>query len=1163
MDRFKNLYEVRKTINFEFKPSLSTRKRVLDSKQRELSSLIDSENIKINIQDLFNNQDQEAVSRTRNYFVKIQKDFERVFNIYSMIIDKISQKKAYENFRIYIDTERIKLLGKDFRDCYQEVKRARTKKGRGWDYYFKFNYKTQKPEFRTVKFGDFLTVHHLFAFGYDKKDKKGKFEKIFLEKIDLLRRKYEFLKIELKDFLDVKNQSEKFITKPEVLDRLKSLAYCLHDIGLVMNIFCDEGKNGSEGCGKFLNDFKDFKSLYENKKIENIYKEVIRQANIISNPKTFHYKFTLNFKAKNPNIQFSGNDTFLSEQKLQIKLKEEMNKLESNKKNKSDCQGYISKFDNLAPKDCMDAQWQVVQNKQGLPQNFQKAKNKYEECKKNKEELNNEIAFMQNERNNYSVLNQIKAALQNSKNTHFGVIIEKDDKYFLALESKIDNEKLKADDKYALKKLENKDLSCKILRYESLTWKAVEKLCLLPTSSLNGKDDKMIDYWSKFCKTEIILEKKNENDVRDILDTEKIKNYLGKIASQNHLSKFFNKEEFEKCKNLDEIKSYFNDFCFTNEWVDADWDELKTLDEDGKIDLYQIYNKDFELDECFATSKKDEEKIEKINKVKKKLGVSFIPKQKNNERGRDLFTVYWNSCFDDFDFYKYRLQPEGRIYIRNINPIHKSPRYQEEKVLGDFGIVFNPTTKEVNQSLKDGKIRIENFNNYFKDNYQNGDEAYVIGLDRGENSLVSYALVRFKKKVLEQKDVKVRFDDSVNQDEWMLNEIIEAKDLSAVKVFNQKGNWGKSIFVEQKEDFYFIEKNGEYYDAEKNKQLAENKKNELKKQYPDYKNGEERVIVVPIRHKPDDKKEMKKSGAYAVKILSWEEEDGSVYNYRVAQEKLKERRLEQIENNKDFELFETEKFKNGYVSALSGFIAKKVKEHHAFISLENLNLSGGKEGNFNKTFNTSVYQVIENRLMTKLGYLVLKNDSEKHIQVVPKIRRIDELKKDVVLENEKNKDYQLGFVQITDETNTSKICPNCGYSKNRYKFSEIKNGKLNLELKMDKFQNLDFGLDGGKKKEFKIETNTMAYKYSNDGVKTEELQLADTDFCKTLCDPRQNKTKSNDFIRCVHCGFDSRFPKNNHEKLQKINSGDFLAAYNIAKRGLEFITTKYNPTSKS
>jgi len=1160
MNDWQNLYAVRKTINFEFKPSLYTKKRVLDARIKRNSVLIDVKNNTIEIIHLFNTQNQEVANLVQRYLQKLTSDFDILVEKFKNITDGIYINGRYENFRIYVETSKLKLVGKDFRDCYFQMKNERGKSRKGWDYYYQFNAKTNKAEFRHVKFGDFLTVSHLFAFHYDKTTKDGEFQRLLKEKINFFIKKYKCIQIELSDFLDDNNRFEKFISKPEILDRLKRLAYCIGDILSLMNIFCDKGKNGSDGCSVFIKDLGDFRIIALDNDYESVVAEIIRQVNCITNPKAFHFKFTLNFKAKNPNTQLSGNDVFFNEKDLQKKLKEEMDKLENNKKEKSECQSFLSKFDNLAGKDCTDGRWADIKNKQGLPDNYQDAKKEYESCEGKKKELSKEIAYNENEKNNYAVINQLKAAISNSKNTHFGVVIEKEANYYLALENKISNGKLKADNKYVLNNLKNNLFSCKLLKYESLTWKAVEKLCLLPTSSLNGTSKDVVGYWSKFCKGVIILEKKNEKDKRDVFDLGIIKNYLVEIMSKTNISSGFNKEDFDKLVTLDGIKAYFDDYCFENQWIDADWDEFLGLDREGSIDLYQIFNKDFELDEHFAISENDKERIKRIKFAQLILKERFVAKQKNSERIRNLFTIYWQNCFNKFDTEKFRVQPEGRIYIRDMSPVNDAKRYREEKVLGDFGILFNPVAKAIDQSSKDVKDRIGNFNDYLKKQPLK-NEIYVVGLDRGENSLVSYTLVKFRKKIVGENDISVRFDSLIGTEAWVLDEMVEVRDLSAVKIFNEKGKWRKSEFVEQKEDYYFVEKNEGNYDEDKNKQDACKKRDELKKMYPDYGDGRERVVVCPIRCKPQTKKEkqqveMEKTGAYAVKILSWEDEDGAVYNYRVAQEILKEERLSQVEKNRDFELFNTEKFKNGYVSALIGFIGERVETNNAYVSLENLNMGDktGKGGNYRKTFGASVYQMIENRLMSKLGYSVVKGSSSVHSQKVPKIRKVEELKKDVLSGEKNNKDFQIGVIQITDETNTSQICPNCGYSMNRYGLAKIENGELKLTLNAEELKDKDFGIDISKVTIFRVDDGVFAWRYS--GVATEKLDKSHNDFCRVLSKTRQNETKSKDFIRCVHCGFDSRFPTKNHEKLKKVNGGDVLAAYNIAKRGLEFIQCK-------
>ena len=48
--------------------------------------------------------------------------------------------------------------------------------------------------------------------------------------------------------------------------------------------------------------------------------------------------------------------------------------MESLVKRKSDCQSYISKFDNLTAKNSDENKWSLIENKQGLPEDYGEAK---------------------------------------------------------------------------------------------------------------------------------------------------------------------------------------------------------------------------------------------------------------------------------------------------------------------------------------------------------------------------------------------------------------------------------------------------------------------------------------------------------------------------------------------------------------------------------------------------------------------------------------------------------------------------------------------------------------------------------------------------------------------------------------------------------------------
>jgi hypothetical protein len=679
-----------------------------------------------------------------------------------------------------------------------------------------------------------------------------------------------------------------------------------------------------------------------------------------------------------------------------------------------------------------------------------------------------------------STLNQLQKDLENIRISHFAKIISFNGKYFLALEKVIDeNNKKKQLSGFALNNLQSSQNSnYKILNYKSLTFKALKKLCLERDGTIfagflrdeqgnwiyekdkNGKikkdkrgypkkqkDEEIKKLWGKY-----LSESKGftNNDFR----TFKIKLKGILLNPRNDFDFIFDREfvnsVFYTSQNMEDLIRNIEESFYNLSWQNCDWKNLKQFEKDKKIELYQIYNKDFALDEYFARdTESDKNKLEK-----QKESV------KNEKYKPNLFTIYWNNFFSQISNLtckcdKQRLIPEGKFYVKLASETEKykvigdkkiENRKSQNKIYGDFYFIFNPVAElnnkkklEIRASAqeKQPKNRIKSFNKYLQEKVEGKNELYFIGLDRGENSLVSYGLFKFKKKKIESDDVLVRFDSKVGEENWVLDEILELQDLSAVKVFNQKGNWQKSIFVEQKEDEYFYNKKEDGdYDEILNFKNGGKRKTELEKE-----NSEAVFCLLPIRNK-----QREKTGAYSLKCLSWKEDNGVVYNYRVAQEKLREERLEQLklqENFKDLsedekerileqreiDLQETEEFKNGFVSNLVGFLAEKVEKYEALISLENLNNSGGKEGNLNKTFGATVYQIIENRLMSKFSYLVIKLNKQNHSQIVPKIRKIEELKIDQITKNEKLKDYNLGEVLITDEINTSKICPNCGYSK--------------------------------------------------------------------------------------------------------------------------------------
>lgn len=1205
---FKNLYEVRKTIRFELKPS----KKTLE---------------KLNMLEVFkkpkaNNFLIYSGSAVEINWEKVEKfivDIKIFLSRFSSLIDFFDGRDC--NFeKIYIYSEMIRLCGAEGRDLYQK----------------NFSKKSYWENNANKKIEIYYKINDSFSINaFDSKfnrlincDERGEISNAISNNLHKYQNALETNLSKLKEEI-IQQKKCKDFTNEYLFGKINIICDTLEKTCKILS-FVNINKSFDE---KFLSIFKELPIKNAEKNLKDIQEELRCYNN-----KNAIRKYTFNLRGAFPRVLDSSKEkTDYSKTESEI-LEEIMNcerDLQEIKNKKSILKAERSKIKNkIAAKITEIANTSVIPIKNDAQkiwnnkdiikidlgkcpplngnefvfnvlenvsvQQFKKSSEKENICEKNRSlfenvtkliseshalkenlgrknflEIHEEFNKKNKEFQNFSSkINRLRKDLENVRITHFGKIINKENKYFLLLENVFDQErKKKRLDQFLLNNLPINNGDCKLLNYQSLTFNALRKLCLEKDGTVfagylkdkygnfiskneNGditkqKDEKIKVIWKEFLSNKDGFTQTDFNIFKS-----KLKGTL--LNPCNNFGFNFDREIlnniFYGSHDMENLIINIDESFYCLYWQDCNFDNLKILEKENKIEIYQIYNKDFKLDEAFAISENDKNKVENQKK-----------QNKNGKYKANLFTMYWNNFFsqlaeNNFSCPKIRLNPEGKFYVKlaieqdkkteAIKSKKLEHRKSQNKIYGDFELSFNavsPLNDEERKKIRDVSTkkepneRIGLFNQYINKKI-NSEEYYVIGIDRGENSLVAYTLVKFRKKIIEDSDIKVRFSCQNGHEGWVVDEIVEYGDLSAVKVFNEKGKWMSNKFIEQKDDNYFYSKNeSNQYDETKN----------LEEGVLRQKQSGSEFILLPIR---DNNRE--KSGAYSLKRISWKEADGCIYNYRVAQESLKERRLKVLKENKneDMKLQSTEEFKNGYVSTLVGFLAEKVKEYGAFISLENLNqeIKGKiiKDDNLEKTFGTSVYQIIENRLMSKFGYLVLKNNPEECAQITPKVRRIEDLKKDIYAENEKNKDYQLGFVQITDESNTSKICPNCGYSKSKCENPKIENETLKMTVVNEKG---DFGLDKKKKIEFEIKESERAYKYTEDGVETLEFNPNDKDFVGAICYTRQNKTKQKDFIRCVYCGFDSRFPDKNHKKLKAVNSGDTLAAYNIAKRGLEFI----------
>jgi len=259
MSDFQNLYEVVKTVRFELKPSKATLSRTNFDNQFEIKNQLDQ---KIEMKKLFNNDNLEAKNTTKEFIEDLVESIEnKVYAKYNLIIKNISNGNRYKNYAIYLSMDKIRNLGKGFRDCYQAMKKTGK---RGWKYPG-LDFNTGETKLLPTKFvaEGSKTWTQLCGFNYNNKNKIGEFEYLFWKYCEKINKSFNTIKLELEDFLSQKNETEKFITKPEILDRIKRLCWLVKDIQTTISIFLDHCDNGSEGCTTFICDIKQFGANFD------------------------------------------------------------------------------------------------------------------------------------------------------------------------------------------------------------------------------------------------------------------------------------------------------------------------------------------------------------------------------------------------------------------------------------------------------------------------------------------------------------------------------------------------------------------------------------------------------------------------------------------------------------------------------------------------------------------------------------------------------------------------------------------------------------------------------------------------------------------------------------------------------------------------------------
>ncbi len=338
----------------------------------------------------------------------------------------------------------------------------------------------------------------------------------------------------------------------------------------------------------------------------------------------------------------------------------------------------------------------------------------------------------------------------NKESSNLCVLIKNDkDQYYLAVMCKKNN--------FSFDRKKNKDLYSDnpITRYKKLDYKLLPgPNKMLPKIFFSKKNEKLFDI---------------PDEIKRIREVESFKK--GKQFNKKDLSTWVNfcKENINKYPNW----SVFN-FSFTDtekyqdvsqfykeveeqgykiSWESINEEMLNKLVNEGKIYLFQIFNKDFALDESLLKDSKW--KKSQPSKGKQNLHTYLFQELLKPENVNKLKLLGGSEIF-------YR-EPSTEKVMKKVNKreVLDSKRYYEQKFFLHFPI-----------EIKSSKRNIPFNQKVLQALYSKKDQVNIIGIDRGEKHLLYYSVIQPDGTILEQGSLnKITVDHPVKEKIFEIEEL--------------------------------------------------------------------------------------------------------------------------------------------------------------------------------------------------------------------------------------------------------------------------------------------------------------------------------------------------------------------------------------------------------
>ena len=541
------------------------------------------------------------------------------------------------------------------------------------------------------------------------------------------------------------------------------------------------------------------------------------------------------------------------------------------------------------------------------------------------------------------------------------------------------------------------------------------------------------------------------------------KDYLSELARALHtINQKLEDNQFSwKSSDLDAVvesgdisqfQLFVNENCYVKKWIHFDWQSIQDLDTTWEIFLFQLYTQDFPLP------------LDRVEKLKQEKGENYFDKPRKDPKKENLFTQYWRDCLES-QLTHIHIAPESRLYMRPPKAekelslrIGKEEfigqhRFRESKIVGDFQLVFYPAKKSTVSEIHK-KINTE----------LSGEEISFIGIDRGEWSIANYMIL-----------------DQYGHPRRDTNGKVLKGDMTIVSV-----DWG---FVEMEDCIFW---NGKK-EIEVSKWVKwgivqlRNIKKVLSYDFPVLKWNEIEWSAIDIITLNAIKNKLETE--IHPNLLSLSANGVRVFDYRYAFNHMRfsHRVLYEIQKREPFDsenipewmtidqaqqayfgqLLDSEKIRWGYVSAFVSSISRMVEKYNAYVVFEDMSniydrgnsgtaenyLSGiseelltPRQKNVMKWI--SVYQMIEQRLINKLGYL--RNRDTMGKQTAPRVENLGYLRYTTPeqlesihiqeLQKEWGDTNRIGNILYVSEHNTSKECPLCWEKLFRNKWGSPKKG---------------------------------------------------------------------------------------------------------------------------